>query len=213
MISDTVMFQHVHGSSECEEWLELTVPLTLRYCRRWKIDYYLINSDLWIGADVPGHWALPEQIMEFMCQDYKNIIYLDADCIVYDQNVDPRDAIVPGHIGAVWHDLAYHAPDWSHFNDGALYVSVSPETRRFVEVWNSLRPGFLTEFEGLPDSWWEQGVMNVLGRATGTLKKIDNRWNAGHVSPSDSPVIYGLHGLPDRLENIQLRVEEARKKL
>jgi hypothetical protein len=135
-------------------------------------------------------------------QEYPFVIYLDADCIVADLDADPCQAFVKGKIGAVWHNLSYHDPDWSHFNVGALYASSTPETIQFVTDW-------LARYPGVPDfPWWENGEFNKLGTERDIIHKLDNAWNAGHVSPAEHKIIWGLHGIPDRQESIRKAVAE-----
>jgi hypothetical protein len=198
--NDTILFQHLLSNSGCHEWITLTIPRTLKYCVAHKIDFRLVMGD--IPPNEPGHWAVPQLILDYMDLGYKNVVYLDADCIVGDVNRDMRDACVPDKIGAVWHNLSYLTPDWSCYNVGALYVSSSPKVRGFVSEWLAKRPGS-SEWP-----WWENGEFNILGKKMDIINCLDNSWNAGHVSPSDHPVVMGLHGLPDRLESIKKRMQE-----
>jgi hypothetical protein len=200
--NDTLLFQHVHSNSGCMQWVALTAPRTLEYCRVHEIDYRLLVGDLRGYRGGNGHWTVVELIKDFIIAGYDNVIYFDADCIIANLNADLREACKQDKIGAVWHDLSYHDPDWSHFNVGALYISCSGLVAAFVDEWLSQRPG-------LPDNpWWEQGVFNRLGRERNIINKLDNRWNAGHVSPSDHPVVLGLHGFPDRYVSMKKRLKE-----
>ena len=47
-----------------------------------------------------------------------------------------------------------------------------------------------------------------VGAEMGIINKLDNAWNAGHVSPSDHPVVLGLHGLRDRYATMKRLVKE-----
>ena len=200
--NDTLIFQHVHSNSGCMQWVALTLPRHLHYCLLHKIDYQLIAADQHGYAGGRGHWTVAEKIRDFIFMGYQNIIYLDADCIIADMETDLRKACVPDKIGSVWHNLSYHNPDWSHFNAGALYVSCTGIVAAFVDEW-------LLQFPGSPDNpWWDQGVFNSLGRARNIINQLDNKWNAGHVSPSDKPVVLGLHGFPDRYVAMQRKMKE-----
>jgi hypothetical protein len=206
-INDTLLFQHVHSNSECMQWVAATLPLTLEYCFAWKMDYQLVNRSFGISPNGEwGHWAVPELIREFMDLGYEKIIYLDADCVIVDSTVDFRSAFLPDFIGAVWHDLSvvHPNPDWSHFNVGALYIDNSVKVRHFIDLWLAGFPG-TQEFP-----WLDQGVFGQIGAEQGIINKLDNRWNAGHVSPSDHMIVHGLHGFPKRYKNI-LRSVEATK--
>ena len=168
------------------------------------MDYKLIIGN--IGTLSPdgefGHWICAELIREYLKLDYKYIIYLDADTIIADLTVDLREACVPDKIGAVWHDLHYLTPDLSHFNVGALYISNTPLIREFVDRWLAGYPG-TRDFP-----WLDQGVFGNVGAEMGIINKLDNAWNAGHVSPSDHPVVLGLHGLRDRYATMKRLVKE-----
>jgi hypothetical protein len=59
--------------------------------------------------------------------------------------------------------------------------------------------------------WLDQGVFGRIGAEMGIINHLDNRWNAGHVSPSDNPIVLGLHGFPDRYEAMKREVEKIRK--
>jgi hypothetical protein len=186
------------------EWVALTAPGTLKYCLRHRMDYRLLVGDIHNYDGRHGHWTVPEYIRDFMRMGYQYIIYMDADAFVVDHAVDLRDACAPDMIGAVWHNLSYHEPDWSHFNVGMLYVHNTTKTRAFVDEW-------LSKYPGKPDfPWWEQGEFNKLGKLRGVINHLDNKWNAGHVSPSDQMVVWGLHGIPDRLDAMRKAVESVK---
>ena len=206
--NDTLIFQHIHSNSDCLQWVALTAPITLEYCLAHKMDYQLVARDL--GDLSPkgewGHWIVPQLVREFFDLGYENIIYLDADTIIADSTVDLRDACKPDMIGAVQHNLKYHNPDWSHFNVGALYISTTAKVRNFVDMWLAGYPGTRT----FP--WLDQGVFGRIGAEMGIINHLDNRWNAGHVSPSDNPIVLGLHGFPDRYEAMKREVEKIRVK-
>lgn len=202
--NNTIIFQHVLSSSGCLRWLAQTAPLTLEYCMKWKMDFQLVAADFEGFDGTNGHWAVPRLIRIFMDQGYEKIIYLDADTVIMDPSVDLRDAFKVDKIGAVWHNLSYNVPDWSHFNVGALYVDSTVRVQHFVDLWLAGYPGS-KEFP-----WYEQGVFNILGTEMDIIHKLDNKWNGGHVSPSDHPVVLGLHGIPERIEAIIAAVEKAK---
>ena len=208
MRNDTLMFQHIYSGTEAWAWCALTLPRHLRYCFRHQMDFEFSMADPahpeFQKHDV-GHWAIPYLLRQFMERDYKWIIYMDHDAFVVDMAVDLREACVQDKIGMVWHDLAYHKPDWSHFNDGVLYVSNTPLVRAFVDEWLAGYPGD----KRFP--WLEQGTLNRLGAKRGIINRIDNKWNAGHVSPAENKVVWGLHGMPDRLGHMKLAVEEVER--
>jgi hypothetical protein len=194
LVNDTLLFQHILSNSDCAEWLALTAPLTLRYCRRHAIDYQLIMAKR--DAD-PGHWEVPKYIREFLQLGYANVIYLDADTVIVDPETDLREAIVPDTIGAVWFEL----PDYAIYNAGAFYVSNTPRTRAFVEAWLAQLPG--GGMHRFPYTW-EQGGFAEAGRQVDAIHRLDNRWNAEPgITTAEHPVVWGLHGYPDRIGPIQ----------
>jgi hypothetical protein len=200
--NDTLLFQHIISDSACRTWLAETETITKLYCIEHTIDYQQIESNVG-GFPGKGHWAVPYLIRQFMDRGYEKIIYLDADCVIMDTSVDLREAVVKEKIGAVWHNLSYNVPDWSHFNVGALYVSNTMRVRQFVNHWLARAPG-TADFP-----WWEQGIFNKLGTKMGIIEHLDNKWNAGHVSPSDRPIVMGLHGIPDRIGAIKEAVTRS----
>ena len=207
--NDTIVFQHIHSSSACFRWLSLTLPRTMLYCRDHQMDYQLVARDF--GELSPhgveaGHWSVPVLIKEFMGLEYRNIIYLDADTIIADMTADLRQACVSDKIGAVWHNLSMLTPDISHFNVGALYVSNTTLIQEFIDRWLAGYPG-TQEFP-----WLDQGVFGRVGAEMSIINKLDNKFNAGHVSPSDHPVVLGLHGLRDRYSTMKQKIVELEEK-
>lgn len=197
LVNDTMLFQHILSNSDCVRWVALTASLTLEYCLKHKMDCHLLVGDQPGRIGETGHWTVPRLIKLFLDLGYSRVIYLDADTVIVDSSVDLREACVPDKIGAVMHNLAYLTPDLSHYNAGALYVTNTKKVRNFMDKWLAQYPG-TKEF-----AWYEQGVFNKLGAEMDIINHLDNRWNAGHVSKSDCPVVAGLHGIPNRFEAIQ----------
>jgi hypothetical protein len=203
--NDTLLFQHIHSESGCSNWVALTAARTLRYCLAHKMDYRLTVADVGEDTGQHGHWTSVRLIREYMTLGYRWIIYLDADCIIANLDADLREACAPDRIGAVWHNLNYLKPDLSHYNTGALYISTTQVVINFVDAWLAGHPG--TRDFGT-HGWLELGVFNRLGTEMGIIARLDNKFNAGHVSPSDNPVVLGLHGFPDRYESMKARMKE-----
>ena len=206
--NNTLMFQHIHSNSKCALWLGLTLPRTMEYCLTHQMDYQLVARDL--GDLSPagewGHWIVAQLLTEFLEMDYKYIIYLDADTIIADMTADLREACMEDKIGVVWHNLSMLTPDISHYNVGALYISNTPKIREFVSQWLAGYPG-TRQFP-----WLDQGVFGIVGERMGIINHLDNRFNAGHVSPSDHPVVLGLHGLRNRYETMKQKINELQEK-
>ena len=204
LVNNTIILQHLlssHGMG-CVPWVQLTIVRHLEYCKMHSMDFQLMVGDSPESENDTGHWDEVRNIIRFMLMGYDSVIYLDADCIIADVNTDLRDACTSDKIGAVWHDLSYHNPDWSHYNVGALYINNSIITRDFMYRW-------LSKWPGKPDwPWFDNGEFNILARDCNVIERIDNKWNAGHVSPSDHPVVLGLHGFPDRYEAIKTKMKE-----
>src|SRR5271157_4985496 len=196
--NNVLMFQHVHSNSGCMRWLAFTLPRTMEYCRTHQMDYQLIvrNQCELSPAGECGHWIVPQLIKEFLPLGYQYLIYLDADTIIADMTADLRDACQGDKIGAVWHNLSFLTPDISHYNVGALYISTSPVICEFVDQWLAGYPG-TRDFP-----WLDQGVFGIVGARLGIINHLDNKYNAGHVSPSTNPIVMGLHGLRDRYSKI-----------
>ena len=195
LFTDTVLFQHIYSYSDYASILALTMPRTIMYCYKFKIDYRFVMGEVEGDAREGGHWANIYLMREFMQMGYKNVIYLDADTIICNLNTDIREAIVEDKVGAVWHNSHEGERDLSHYNAGAFYASNTYKTRAFLDKWISQKPGqTLSKFP----LCYEQGAFRIIGDEMGVINRLDNQWNAeAGVSPSDHPVVLGFHGFKD----------------
>jgi hypothetical protein len=198
-VNDTLIFQHIYANTEAAEWTALAMPRLVRYCLAHQMDFQYIQADPphpEYGKHNVGHWGVPYYLQQFTRVAYKNIIYIDHDCILADMQADLRDACQVGKIGAVWHDLSeVYAGAEGHYSVGALYVSNTANVRYFIDEWLATYPG--------EERWREQGTFNTLGVERDIIARIDNCWDSGHVSRSEHPVVLGFHGRPYRLKRIQ----------
>jgi len=196
--NDTLVLQQCGQNSEHGRMMALTMTRNVDYCLRHKIDFQTILADIdqYRAEDSTlgfGKVALIRKALEV--KRYRNIIWLDADVIIADLSVDIRTAVVPGKIGAVWHDLKQNGQILGHHNVGVLAVSNCDEVKIFFDKW-------LAKYPGKPEfPWLEQGAFAEVGKETGLIATIGAEWNSvDYVNPCPHPVILGFHGYQERLQ-------------
>lgn len=203
MSNNALLIQHVSGNIPHINLMRVTASRHLEYCLRHKFDCELIVS----GEPLTqGNWDVVRMVRTAMELHYQYIVYLDVDTVIMDLEADLREGCPPGHIGMCRHVLTKEkwGIDLDHFNVGAVYYSVCPETKAFVDKWLAGAPG-------TPEApWWEQGVANRIN--DGTILAIDDKYNATPgVNMVDTPVVRGFHGQGDVLRRYNLMLEALGK--
>lgn len=119
-------------------------------------------------------------------QSFDCAIWIDSDCFIVDHSQSIADECKPNSIGMVWHRTLC-LQDLGVFNAGVMVV---PRALRELlwTIWCVGPPMFLP--------WDDNGTFILeLKKSPDMVHRIDNRWNHGPASPSDSPAIVGLHGI------------------
>jgi len=146
-------------------------------------------------------WGKIPLILAAMQMGFERIVWLDADAVVLNLNVD-LSRLVDRGIGMVQH------PHPLHWNSGMMVVVRSAATQRFYEAVNS---------EPENDSaWMEQLPINTLASRpefADLFTPLDPAYNStpGAVM-ADSPSVIAAHGLPHpmRRELIAQWLDQAR---
>ena len=194
-MNDALLIQQIYPDTPGVKMLELNIEHNARYCESFNMDYWhLIENSLPNSDPLKGSWSKVELIRQGLQQGYDSVIWLDADTIICDLDIDLREAIQPDKIGACWHRI----PQLSHWNVGALYVHNSGATHAFLDEW-------LAQYPGLNDGWLEQGVFNRLARESRIVTTLSDKWNATlDVSMVPDAVVLGFHGQGDTPYRINL---------
>ena len=168
--------------------MEMVKPLNQAYCDKWQMDYWCLCENPLPDHDVTnGAWGKVELIRKALDQGYHYVICLDVDTLIVDTEIDLRDAVQPGKVGACWHRI----PQLDHWNVGALYIDNDPDTRAFIASW-------FASYPPPQDGWLEQGAFNRLARKSRTVVTLSDRWNATlDVSMVPDAVVLGFHGQGD----------------
>lgn len=185
-MNDAILIQQVYPDLEYKPMLELTRQWNTEYCVKHNFDYQCV-----IDAVMPewnpfetGGWAKIELIRRAMKDGYKYIVWLDADALIKDREIDLRNAVEENKIGACWHRI----PQLHHWNVGVMYIHNSEDTRAFVNQW-------MASYPPPPDGWFEQGVFNRMGKSCNVVSTISDKWNATlDVNLVPDAVVIGFHG-------------------
>lgn len=186
-MNNAVLIQQCYPGGGYEPMIELTRGRNAQYCKRHGFDYQVhIDAVIPEWKKEQGGWAKLELIRRALDADYQYIVWLDADAMIYDLDVDLREACTKG-IGACWHRI----PQLHHWNVGVMYMQNTPEVREFIYDW-------LKEFPGANDGWYEQGVFNRFGMKSKVVHTLSDRYNATlNYSMVPDAVVLGFHGYGD----------------
>lgn len=191
--SDTVLLQQADGWHT--EMLRAAHDLHASYCERHKIDYrpFFGPVDLLPEGRHPV-WGKVALLRKYADNGYKKIIWLDADCLIVDQDADIRDACPDYGIGLTRHEMDWGrlAPQaYDHFNAGCLFVSIAPVVRDFIERW--------WDWPEHDHQWREQHSLNeMIKLIPGLVVKIDHKYNSTppyFEAPVKEEVVRAWHGL------------------
>ncbi|MEX0677441.1 MAG: class I SAM-dependent methyltransferase [Pirellulales bacterium] len=186
------------ATGQHRELLENTRAHHRSYAQRHGLDYCYAESNP--AAPKRAGWGKISLILSAMRAGYERIVWLDADAVILDTNVNLAELTDQG-IGMVKH------PNPLHWNSGVVIVVRSSATEKFFEAVHR-------EPENT-SAWMEQLAINSLAERTefaGLLVELAAAYNTtpGAVT-SHSPVVIAAHGLPhcERRRLIAEWVEEA----
>lgn len=185
-MNDAILIQQIYPDTPGVKLFDLTREHHQVYCDRFNIDYQCLIDDPAPHFDKNlGQWAKIELISQAM-RHYTDIIWLDADTLIKDIDVNIRYAIQTHKIGACWQRIPQFP--LGHWNTGALYIHNCDRTRAFMDAW-------IDAYPPPNDGWLEQGIFNRLGREMGTVVTLSDKWNATiDVSMVPDAVVLGFHG-------------------
>jgi GT2 family glycosyltransferase len=158
--------------------------------------------DLRIVSTIPGgypyepNWYKIDLILESIRSGQNSyIIYLDADAIIADFDVDLCSAL-PDYawLGLVIHPYAWKRTIW-HWNNGVMYIRCSPESLNFFETVKSLAGTELND----RSTFIEQGTVNHLllnePRYQSGLVILTHHWNVNIFNqPNEGAIVAAWHG-------------------
>lgn len=202
MKSDAVIIQQIYQDGGFINAINLTMPRLLSYAKRWEIDFDFHYGNIMDQWDLKfGGWAKLPLILSALERGYKYVIWLDADTVIADINIDLRDGCPEDGIGMVKH----HGPP-EHFNVGVMYFTNTLRVRQFLAYWILWYPG--------PADWREQAVLNLLCKIPelNVVRMIDNKWNSTRLAGChvDNAIVEGFHGegtADERAELMRLFME------
>ncbi len=196
-----VLLQFATIDSDHQVMLNLADPMHSSYCTRHRIEWVTEYAH-----QTPRHpaWSKVAMIARALDEGYRQIAWLDADCLIVDPETDILAA--SGYGIAVCECLeSSYTP--RHLNTGAVYLAASPEVRAFVDVW----------LAGDTDHpWQDQQVFNELMAARpwrDLLTILPNRYNCVETHMEAScPVVRAFHGDPDRVAKMTaIAYEQGRR--
>lgn len=180
--------------------IELTRKHNEDYCKRWGFDYRVeIDPIIPEWPIKHGGWAKVELIRQALDKGYMFVVWLDADALIYDTDIDLREGCPVG-IGACWHRI----PQLNHWNVGVMLMQNTYEVREFVVNWLKKYPS--------ADGWFEQGEFNRLGKSSKVVNTLSDKWNATiNVNMVPDAVIIGFHGQGDAGQRLDAMKEAVNK--
>ncbi len=168
------------------ELLALTREHHRRYADKHGLEYLCVEHNP--AAPKRAGWGKIRMILSALEMGFDRIVWLDADAVIVDENVD-LSSLVPAGIGMVRHPNG--DGKGRHWNSGVMIVKASDAVRQFLES---------VDREPENDSpWMEQLPINTLAsdNSSAILVELPAALNStpGAVV-ADEPVIAAAHGLP-----------------
>lgn len=197
-----LLLQQVYKGSPYTEAIKLTYARNLDYCLRFDMDYLVQYGNVVEEWEVRfGGWAKIVMILKALQDDYKHVVWLDADALIADTSVDLRCGCPELGVG-----VALHKPKGQlTCNVGVMYVTNSAETQDFLKMWLSWFPGPL-------NGWHENAMLNLFTQIPEYrpfIARIEDKWNSCRAADNhvENAVIEGFHGEGEPARRIQLMKE------
>jgi hypothetical protein len=189
--------------------LKASEPWHQACCVKHRIDMWQIQSQAY--PHIPVIWQVPIYMNWAFDRGYEFVVYLDADTLIVNQDVDLREALREKPLGMIRGQVPGGEP--LHYNAGAIYAR---NESHIVDLWaemSRLTPPTMNE----QSAWWKdpnnsQTVLNRLidqGWAD-YVESIDRRWNS--TVESENTVVLAWHGVPtagNKLAAMRKRIESC----
>ena len=206
-MNNGMMLQVCQANSPYLGLMDVSLMHHLHYCRRHKIDYQFITSDIQMRTfyfasqmlyqtspeDAFINWAKLPIIQAWLTQ-YDYIFYLDADALIVDVTVDLREAFQGSGAGIL---VCRHGTT-AMYNTGVVFFHKVDGLDTLMDAWLAENP------EMIPPGhvrWDEQEILNNMmsdERFLGMIQQMDDRWNSTfRTNESPHPVISAWHGACD----------------
>ena len=159
-----------------------------RYCKHWGIAYQAVFGAVQQGRH--PNWDRFPLILNALRLPFDYIIYLDADAIICNPNVDIQESannVV--HLGLVPHGTPWS--DWSfHYNLGAIFArNRAIVTELFQQVWD------YGPQANKPEWPTQEPFHHCINLRRFAPDRLEARWNSTvSENPVPNPVIQAFHG-------------------
>lgn len=193
----------IYASKYFGEMVALTRERHKRYCELYGYEYMEVHLE---PEDLS--WKKVALMIDLIKEKSpSHLFYLDADTAIADMSVDLRDALPEwAHVGMVIHP---HPSTWAlwHWQWGVVYLRGSEAVCDLLARILSLR-GTIPD----PMNYLEQNIFNYIMLHDLDRQKIlvslPHRWNVNYYNQDITDgVIYGWHGMEDRLPSMKDCVE------
>jgi len=186
----TILIQQVYPNHGFLPLIQEQFVRNTNYCEKFEIDYTFISAT--IKPMENGGWDKVYHIFDAFSYDL--IVWLDADAIIYDTNVDLKSVpLLKDSVGAVM----FGSPV-PHLNVGVMYVKPGKQVTKLFQKWIGMYPG--------QGAWREQGVFNAIKNECVTY--LPSAWNKNYdYNPYSHPVVMGFHGFGEPEKRVALMRE------
>jgi glycosyl transferase family (putative galactosyltransferase) len=186
--------------------LRVAYPVHEAYCKRHNIEYKCLVDV--VQGERHLFWDKVKLIQMALLQDWEYIVYLDADCLLVNHEVDFRGAVPDGKwIGMTEH---FSGLPVQHYNAGAIHIRNCQKAHEFFEaVWNN----YPLKYD--PFGWHDQTAINELLQSPewrDGLEVLGNEWNSHLNGYSENPVVVAWHGIQGPIERCEMMKAEVVKR-
>ena len=208
-MNNTCLIQYAVGAAH-ERMLEITHDRHARLCKDAGVDFWC--DDKRFPANKRPTWHKVDLIIEALYnKGYDKVIWLDADCVIESNNIQPMIDACKG-IGMVIYPSIGEDP--LHFNCGAIYAG--------KDLQESVR-AILSKWAMMPENdhpWADQKAFNDLFIS---ISKVDWLNQIKRLSPkfnyldgyfdAPNPIVRSFHGveLNERISRMEKCVDALQK--
>lgn len=177
-----------HGVGDCRDMLRISVSRTLEWCQKQDMDF---RASTRREAEPDGHvfWdklALIRRVL-YPYPDGTLGIWMDADCMVVQTDVCPRN-VLPDNIDLGMRRVLVKETNTPWWNSGVIFMRNTSAFRLVFDAFYALRHH--------PDSndMDEWAINKVLNETGYPCFELPVAWNA--MNKDDYPIIRGYHTWP-----------------